>query len=127
MFSIKEYEFNDNFIPCGLVVKLTKCYKEQTDFFLMIYERIFKEKGDLSEKEVTKILNNLLYEDLELYDKWQNILIDTVYQFVNFYYPISKVFISKKLTEKELIDAYDNIKGIGKTEKAEGKKKGLKK
>lgn len=126
MFSIKEYEFNDNFIPCGLVVKLTKCYKEQTDFFLMIYERIFKEKGDLSEKEVTKILNNLLYEDLELYDKWQNILIDTVYQFVNFYYPVNRDFIAKGLSEKELITAYDNIRAVGAT-KEKAKKKGLKK
>ena len=127
MFTIKDYEFKDDFIPCGLTVRLTKCYKAQTEFFISIYERIHKEKGDIKEAEVTKIVNSLLYEDLELYDKWQNILIDTVYQFVNFYYPISKDFVSKKLTEKELITAYDNIKGIGKTEKAEGKKKDLKK
>ena len=127
MFKIKDYEFKDDFIPCGLTVRLTKCYKAQTEFFISIYERIHKEKGDIKEAEVTKIVNSLLYEDLELYDKWQNILIDTVYQFVNFYYPISKDFISKKLTEKELIDAYDNIKVIGKTEKAEDKKKDLKK
>lgn len=127
MFTIKDYEFKDDFIPCGLTVRLTKCYKAQAEFFISIYEKIHKEKGDIKEAEVTKIVNSLLYEDLELYDKWQNILIDTVYQFVNFYYPISKDFISKKLTEKELIDAYDNIKVIGKTEKAEGKKKDLKK
>lgn len=127
MFKIKDYEFKDDFVPCGLTVRLTKCYKAQTEFFISIYERIHKEKGDIKEAEVAKIVNSLLYEDLELYDKWQNILIDTVYQFVNFYYPISKDFVSKKLTEKELITAYDNIKGIGKTEKAEGKKKDLKK
>ena len=123
MFKIKEYEFKDDFVPCGLTVRLTKCYKTQTEFFISIYERIHKEKGDIKEAEVTKIVNSLLYEDLELYDKWQNILIDTVYQFVNFYYPIGRDVISKGFTDKELIEAYDNIRAIGAT-KEKAKKKG---
>ena len=126
MFTIKDYEFKDDFIPCGLTVRLTKCYKAQTEFFISIYERIHKEKGDIKEAEVTKILNNLLYEDLELYDKWQNILIDTVYQFINFYYPIDRDIVSKGFTDKELIEAYDNIRAVGAT-KEKAKKKGLKK
>ena len=126
MFKIKDFEFKDDFIPCGLTVRLTKCYKAQTEFFISIYERIHKEKGDIKEAEVTKILNNLLYEDLELYDKWQNILIDTVYQFINFYYPIDRDIVSKGFTDKELIEAYDNIRAVGAT-KEKAKKKGLKK
>ena len=125
MFTIKDYEFKDDFIPCGLTVRLTKCYKAQTEFFISIYERIHKEKGDIKEAEVTKIVNSLLYEDLELYDKWQNILIDTVYQFINFYYPIDRDIVSKGFTDKELIEAYDNIRAIGAT-KEKAKKKGLK-
>ena len=126
MFKIKDFEFKDDFIPCGLTVRLTKCYKAQTEFFISIYERIHKEKGDIKEAEVTKIVNSLLYEDLELYDKWQNILIDTVYQFINFYYPIDRDIVSKGFTDKELIEAYDNIRAIGAT-KEKAKKKGLKK
>ena len=126
MFKIKDYEFKDDFIPCGLTVRLTKCYKAQTEFFISIYERIHKEKGDIKEAEVTKIVNSLLYEDLELYDKWQNILIDTVYQFINFYYPIDRDIVSKGFTDKELIEAYDNIRAVGAT-KEKAKKKGLKK
>lgn len=125
MFKIKDFEFKDDFIPCGLTVRLTKCYKAQTEFFISIYERIHKEKGDIKEAEVTKIVNSLLYEDLELYDKWQNILIDTVYQFINFYYPIDRDVVSKGFTDKELIEAYDNIRAIGAT-KEKAKKKGLK-
>ena len=125
MFKIKDFEFKDDFIPCGLTVRLTKCYKAQTEFFISIYERIHKEKGDIKEAEVTKIVNSLLYEDLELYDKWQNILIDTVYQFINFYYPIDRDIVSKGFTDKELIEAYDNIRAIGAT-KEKAKKKGLK-
>ena len=126
MFKIKDFEFKDDFIPCGLTVRLTKCYKAQTEFFISIYERIHKEKGDIKEAEVTKIVNSLLYEDLELYDKWQNILIDTVYQFINFYYPIDRDIVSKGFTDKELIEAYDNIRAVGAT-KEKAKKKGLKK
>ena len=125
MFKIKDFEFKDDFIPCGLTVRLTKCYKAQTEFFISIYERIHKEKGDIKEAEVTKIVNSLLYEDLELYDKWQNILIDTVYQFINFYYPIDRDIVSRGFTDKELIEAYDNIRAIGAT-KEKAKKKGLK-
>ena len=125
MFKIKEYEFKDDFVPCGLTVRLTKHFKAQTDLSLGLYERIYKEYGNMPEKELVEKANEIAEDDFVFGEQAQDILIDIVHQFINFYYPIGRDVISKGFTDKELIEAYDNIRAIGAT-KEKAKKKGLK-
>jgi len=112
---IKGFLFDD-FIPCGLSVKLMRYHKVSTDLMIKVKEKIFIEHGNMSSVEADNYAEAMLQDDMELFEAYHTNIINIVQEFISFSHKIDSDYVYKSFSEPEVINAYNKITGLASTE-----------